>query len=100
MSPKGTKRTCSQEHTYYKSSDCLTCPVCESLRKPVDDFLSHLAAPARRAFERAGIISLDQLTNYSKEEILSMHGIGKSSIPKLEKLLGEKGLMFKQNAEN
>ena len=87
-------KTCKYGHRFYKSSDCPTCPVCEEVRKPKDNFLSLLAAPARRALENNGIRSLQQLSTYSKEEIGSFHGMGKATIPKLEKLLSENHLAF------
>lgn len=90
------KKTCNQGHTFYKTSDCPTCPICEQERKPKDSFLSVLAAPARRALENAGILSVEKLSKYSEKEILSLHGMGKSSIPKLQQQLAEKGLKFKE----
>ena len=95
MSTIKSLRTCKNGHHYYKSSDCPTCPICEQNRKPKDGFLSILAAPARRALENKGINTLEQLSNYSEEEILQLHGMGKSSIPKLKNALLEKGLEFK-----
>ncbi|MBL0317422.1 MAG: hypothetical protein IPP69_17315 [Flavobacteriales bacterium] len=92
-----TKRICNNGHTYFKSSDCPTCPDCAGLEKPSEGMLSLLAAPARRALIRANITSEVELSKYSKNEILSMHGIGPSCIPKLEKALQEKGLKFKKS---
>ncbi len=91
-----TLRTCKKRHKYYKSSDCPTCPICEKERKPKDGFLSFLAAPARRALENNGITKLENLTKYSKKEILKFHGFGKSSLPILQNLLNEKKLSFKK----
>lgn len=96
MATKGTLKTCKKGHQFYKSSDCPTCPVCEEERKPKDSFLSLLGAPARRALERENIKTLDDLTKYSEKEILALHGVGKSTIPKLQELLLEKGLTFKK----
>ncbi len=95
MVEKKTLKVCKNGHHYYKSSDCPTCPICEQNRKPKDGFLSILAAPARRALENKGINTLEQLSKYSEEEILQLHGMGKSSIPKLKNALHEKGLEFK-----
>ncbi len=95
MVTKKNLKTCKNGHQYYKSSDCPTCPVCEAERKPNDNFLSLLAAPARRAFENNGIFSLEQLSNYSETEVLNFHGMGKSTIPKLQKLLTDNKLSFK-----
>jgi hypothetical protein len=61
---------------------------------PKDNFLSTLSAPARRALENNGITTLEQLSNYSKKEVLKFHGIGKSSIPKLDKLLSDQNMYF------
>lgn len=88
-------RTCPKGHRYYKSSDCPTCPICKEERKPKDGFLSLLAAPARRALENSGIITLKQLSKFTEEEILKLHGMGKASIPKLRTALAEKGFSFK-----
>lgn len=93
-------RTCSKGHRYYKSSDCPTCPICEQERKPKDGFLAVLSAPARRALENKGITTLKQLSKYSKEGILALHGIGPSSIPKLDKALEAKGLTFRKSSSS
>ncbi len=93
---KGSRRVCNQGHVYYKSSDCPTCPVCESARKPAADFMNGLSAPARRGLENAGIKTLKQLAKYSEKQILELHGIGQSAIPKLKKVLEEEGLTFKK----
>lgn len=93
---KGTLRTCEQGHSYYKSSDCPTCPVCEKERKPKEGILSLLSAPARRALENQGITSLQLLSQYTEKEILKLHGIGPSAMPKLRQALEEEGLSFKE----
>jgi hypothetical protein len=93
---KGTLRICKQGHRYYKSSDCLTCPVCEEERKPADGFLSLLAAPARRALEREQIKTLKQLSKRSKIEIIQLHGMGPTSITKLVEVLKLNGLAFRE----
>jgi len=91
-----TARTCEKGHTYFKSSDCPTCPVCEAEKKPAKGVLSLLSAPARRALEREGITTLEQLSGKKETEILQLHGIGPGSIPALRKALQEKGLGFKK----
>lgn len=94
MSQK-TERICKKGHHYFKSSDCPTCPICEEERKSEAGVFAVLSAPARRAMANNGIITLEQLANHSEKEILKFHGIGKTSIPTLKKLLTEKGLSFK-----
>lgn len=95
LQKKKALRTCKKGHKYYKSSDCPTCPICEEERKPKDSFLSLLAAPARRALENKGIDALEKLSGFTEKEILALHGMGKSSLPKLRKAMAEKGLDFK-----
>ncbi len=88
-------RICDKGHKYYKSSDCPTCPTCEQERRPANGFLSMLSAPARRALENNGIISLQKLSTYSEKEILQFHGMGPASLPKLRSVLKENGLSFR-----
>ena len=92
--PKGTRKICAKGHTFYKSSDCPACPICAAEQKPESGFLASLGAPARRALESAGIMSEEQLATYSQKEILKLHGIGPSSIPRLKAALAKKGLQF------
>ncbi|KMJ59098.1 hypothetical protein AB685_08520 [Bacillus sp. LL01] len=92
---RGSQRTCSNGHTYYKSSDCPTCPNCEQERKPNSGFLAALSAPARRALEHHQITTLEQLSGYSEKELLKFHGMGPASLPKLRAVLEEAGFSFK-----
>ena len=94
---KKTLRTCKKGHQYYKSSDCPTCPVCEEQKKPQEGFLSSLSAPARRALESKGITTVAQLATFSAKEVISLHGVGKTTLPKLEAALAEKGMRFKKD---
>ena len=87
-------RICKNGHAFYKSSNCLTCPICEAERKPKDEFLSLISAPARRALENNNVNTLLQLSKYSEKEILKFHGLGKTSIPILNNSLKEVGLSF------
>jgi hypothetical protein len=88
-------KICSKGHRYYKSTDCPTCPYCEAERKPKDGFLRLLSAPARRALENNQIDTLEKLSAWSEKRLLSLHGLGPSTIPKLRIALGEAGLKFK-----
>jgi predicted RecB family nuclease len=87
-------KTCDKGHQFYKSSACPTCPVCEQARKPKDDFLSLLSAPARRALENQGIQTLEQLSEFGEGEILKLYGMEPSSIPKLRSALEAARLFF------
>lgn len=94
MESKKVLKTCKKGHRFYKSSTCPSCPTCEQERQPSADFLANLGAPARRALENHGIKTLEQLASYSEAQVLAWHGIGKSSIPKLQKCLEEVNLKF------
>jgi DNA-directed RNA polymerase alpha subunit len=63
------------------------------------EFLSVLSAPARRALENAGIKTLKALSQRSEREILQLHGMGPSSMPKLRKALASEGLEFKRTSK-
>jgi hypothetical protein len=89
-------RTCPDGHQYYKSSDCPVCPICESMKNPTEDVLASVGAPARRALENAGIRTPQLLSKYTVGELLALHGIGPSSIPKLKKVLESNGMSFKR----
>jgi hypothetical protein len=65
-------------------------------KEPEAEFLSKIGAPARRALERDKILTLEILAKYSEKEILSLHGIGPSAIPKLKTALEAKGLSFRK----
>jgi sulfite reductase beta subunit-like hemoprotein len=62
-----------------------------------ENFLSLLAAPAKRALENNGIDTLEKLSQFTEKEVLQFHGIGKSAIPKLHNALHAAGLSFKNN---
>ena len=62
--------------------------------KMKSDFLSLLSAPAQRALENAGIVTLAELAQYSEREILALHGMGPKSLPILRQALQEVDLAF------
>ena len=92
---KGSLKVCLRGHQFFKSSDCPVCPICEQERKPEDGFLSLLGAPARRALENAEITSLKLLAKKKESELLQLHGLGPSTIPKLRQALRSAGLKFR-----
>lgn len=96
VSANKTLRTCSKGHQFYKSSECPTCPICEQERKPEIGFLAALANPARRALENQGITTIEELSKYSEKEILTLHGMGPASLPKLRAALETSGLSFRE----
>lgn len=96
MATKKTKRTCKHGHTFYKSTDCPTCPICEKLKKPATGFLALLSNPARNTLLNNGIDTVQKLSTYTEKEILNLHGIGKASLPTFKKALEDESLTFKQ----
>ncbi|MBE2223786.1 MAG: hypothetical protein IAF02_19760 [Anaerolineae bacterium] len=92
------KKTCAKGHTFYKSSDCPTCPICAAADKPESGFLSLLSAPARRALQNANINIPADLSNHTEQEILALHGMGPKSLPILREALEEAGLAFAEPA--
>jgi DNA-directed RNA polymerase alpha subunit len=95
-----TKKTCKFGHTFYKSSDCPTCPTCEKLKEPASGFLALLSNPARNALLHHGIDTVQKLSEFTEKEILKIHGIGKASLPTFRKSLEENRLTFKQKNES
>ena len=93
---KRTKKTCPQGHTFYKSSECPTCPVCAEQSKVTEGFMKDLSAPAQRALTAEKITTVKKLAGYTEQEILSLHGMGKASMPKLKAALEKEKLSFKK----
>ena len=87
-------------HHYFKTSDCPTSPICEAEKKPISGLLSTLSAPARRALENKNIKTAADLSKYMQAEIMSLHGIGPSSLPKFLEELRKNKLTFKENNSN
>ena len=88
-------KTCAKGHQFYKSSDCNTCPVCAKENKPTSGFLAPFSSPVRNALTHAGIDTVQKLATYTEKEILALHGIGKSSLPRFYEALAAAALQFK-----
>lgn len=88
-----------QGDRYKRNSLCLVCPYCEKERPLTAPFFALLAAPARRALERQGILTLNILSRYTEKEVLALHGIGKTSLPKLRQALEAEGLRFREEGD-
>ena len=52
----------------------------------------------RQAQENKGITTLQKLSGFTEKEILSLHGMGPSTMPKLREALKAEGLSFKTTA--
>ncbi len=78
-----------------KSTDCPTCPKCEAEKAKAGFFVDGLSAPARRALLGAGVTSVKALARHSERDVLALHGMGPSALPKLQAALQAAGLRFK-----
>jgi len=58
-------------------------------------FMQKLSAPAQRALEANGLTTLEKVSNYTEKELLALHGVGKTTIPKIKEALSAKGLQLK-----
>lgn len=51
-----------------------------------------LSAPAHRALAAAGCTDLESLAGVSARDLLALHGVGPSAIPRIQAALAEHGL--------
>ncbi|RYZ48112.1 MAG: hypothetical protein EOP49_19520 [Sphingobacteriales bacterium] len=89
-------KVCKNGHTFYKSSDCPTCPICEKEKPVAPGFLSLLGSPARNSLLNNGVDTIEKLAAHTEKEILQLHGIGKGSMPAFHKALSAEGMTFKE----
>jgi hypothetical protein len=98
MARSETLRTCPKGHKFRKTSDCPTCPDCESAKKSRSGYLATLSAPAQRALKGAGLTTLEKLSARTEKEVLALHGMGPASLPALRAALKAAGLSFRTGA--
>ncbi len=89
-------KTCINGHTYKKSSSCPVCPVCSKneMSEIYGDDFPKIGAPAFRALAGLGIKKISQLTTYTEQELLDLHGFGPRALGLLKEALLQKGLHF------
>ena len=63
--------------------------------KPVTP-LPHLASPAKRALEAAGITCLEDLSQWQEADLARLHGIGPNALKVLKEALAEKKISRKR----
>ena len=56
--------------------------------------LAGLSAPTRRALVNAGITTIKDLSTWTEDDLLDLHGIGPKALPPLRDALAEEGLRF------
>ncbi|QQS44340.1 hypothetical protein IPM65_01945 [Candidatus Roizmanbacteria bacterium] len=91
-------QTCKNGHTFEKTSSCPVCPICsqnEMSEKYGEEF-PKIGAPAFRALDSIGITQLSQLTNYTEEQLLELHGFGPRALRLLKERLRERGLFLRK----
>lgn len=94
---RNPKKTCSNGHTFYKTTDCPTCPKCEALRiKSKGADLPKIGAPATRALGRIGVECLSQLVDHSENDLLALHGFGQKALGILKSELKSRGLSLRK----
>lgn len=92
-----TTRLCVNGHEFIKSSNCLVCPICEK-SKPINNlFLKQFSAPARRALEKLEIGRVQDICNYTENEITHLHGMGPKALEIMNTLMKEHNINFKPN---
>ncbi|QQR50699.1 hypothetical protein IPF86_02890 [Candidatus Nomurabacteria bacterium] len=79
--------------TYDKKGKCYKINLFD---KKKTDF-KMLSAPAQRALANAHITTIAELAKWSEEKLLTLHGMGPSSLPKLRTALKASGKSFKVN---
>ncbi len=89
---------CVIRNAYLSHKDTAMKKANPSRRHMESDLPPELAAPARRALDRAGIVRLEQLARLSQAEVGQLHGIGPQALALLRRALGAKGLSFKVTA--
>ena len=89
-------KICKNGHRFEKTSTCPVCPVCsqKEMKNKFSEEFPYIGAPAFRALDNIGIEKLSDLTKYTKNELLALHGFGPKA---LRLLLKEAGLSFAQN---
>ena len=55
---------------------------------------TNIAAPARRALAAQNIQQLEDLTQWTEEDLAALHGIGPNALAKLRDALAARGLAF------
>lgn len=64
-------------------------------QNPDSHFLTEISAPARRALEKEGLITLQMLAACSESELLQLHGVGPDAIKKIRLAMKDAGVKLK-----
>jgi DNA-directed RNA polymerase alpha subunit len=55
-----------------------------------------MGMPAQRALEAIGVTSLDEVTRFSEEELLALHGVGPKAVAVIKAALQERGKALRE----
>ena len=72
----------------------VTTPVTAPGAEPADEWPLRYASPARQALRAIGVTHLTELTQYSEQELLKLHGVGPKAIRLFREALAARGLAF------
>ena len=61
------KKICEQGHSFIKSSECHSCPICEKENNVAEEMLSLVGTPARRALQSQNIDTFEKLSKFKSE---------------------------------
>lgn len=91
-------KICTNGHRFEKTSDCPVCPICssEEMKNTYGEEFPNIGAPAFRALNNAGIVTLADLTKYTEEELLALHGFGPKALILLKEALRVKKMSFRK----
>jgi DNA-directed RNA polymerase alpha subunit len=64
--------------------------------KKTDALPPKMGKPAERALAHAGIQSLTDLSQYSEQEIMNLHGIGKKAMAIIQQAMAANKISFKK----
>lgn len=67
----------------------------EAHENPDMQFLDEVGAPARRALEREGLITLQMIAACTRQELLSLHGMGPKALETIHRHMEKEGLTFR-----
>ena len=62
--------------------------------------LPRIGAPATRALQDAGVTTLADLTEWTEQELLALHGMGPRAIGILQEHLAVDGLSFRSDSRD
>lgn len=85
-------KVCKKGHRFEKTSDCPVCPICssEEMKNKFGENFPKIGAPAMRALDSIGINRLSQISEYTDEQLLKLHGFGPRALKILREKLVEK----------